>query len=281
MGPLQEYRLGAGRPSIVITAGIHGNEQTAIYAAELIYSLLQKETLLGEVCILPRCNPSAIRARERKAPEDGLDLNRSFPGAPDGSHTQRLAYEIWRQTEGFDYVLDLHCCGLYGTTYAMHYFKKFAFAKPLCKMLGVPHVVSSKGTRGQLYIESCEQRGQKGILIELPGGQPGGVIYEDAAEAIARQVLGYLRNLNILAGEKPAPVPIRYFDCRQPIRADRGGLVRPAAAPGDVVRQGDAVAYLDDQPVLAPSGGLIAGSPPLRYVCRGEDMLRLAPDLEE
>ena len=36
MGPLQEYRLGAGRPSIVITAGIHGNEQTAIYAAELI-----------------------------------------------------------------------------------------------------------------------------------------------------------------------------------------------------------------------------------------------------
>ena len=183
MGPLQEYRLGAGRPSIVITAGIHGNEQTAIYAAELIYSLLQKETLLGEVCILPRCNPSAIRARERKAPEDGLDLNRSFPGAPDGSHTQRLAYEIWRQTEGFDYVLDLHCCGLYGTTYAMHYFKKYAFAKPLCKMLGVPHVVSSKGTRGQLYIESCEQRGQKGILIELPGGQPGGVIYEDAAEA--------------------------------------------------------------------------------------------------
>ena len=105
-------------------------------------------------------------------------------------------------------MLDLHCCGLYGTTYAMHYFKKFAFAKPLCKMLGVPHVVSSKGTRGQLYIESCEQRGQKGILIELPGGQPGGVIYEDAAEAIARQVLGYLRNLNILAGEKPAPVPI-------------------------------------------------------------------------
>ena len=278
-GSLKAYHFGQGTPSLVITAGIHGNEQTGMYAAELIAQRLQQEEVLGRVSIYPLCNPTASKARERKAPEDHLDLNRIFPGDPHGSHSQQLASEIWRLTEGYDYVLDLHCCGLYGTTYTMHFFEKYAFADELCRALGVPHVVSSKGTRGQLYIESCERRGQKGLLVELPGGQPGGVIFEAAAKEIADRVMGYLRNLNILAGEKPGPQPVRYFGCRQSIQADRAGIARAAAAPGDIVRKGDLVAYLDEQPIYAPVDGLVVGATPLQFVFESDPILRIAPAL--
>ena len=114
---------------------------------------------------------------------------------------------------------------------------------------------------------------------ELPGGQPGGVIQEEAAHKIADRVIGYLRNLDILSGEKPGPQPVRYFACRQGIKAEQAGIARPAVSPGDVVQQGDVVAYLNEQPIRSPLTGLVVGAPPLRFVFEKDDILRIAPSL--
>ena len=37
---LKGYRIGDGHPSIVITGGIHGDEQTGSYTAELVWKKL-------------------------------------------------------------------------------------------------------------------------------------------------------------------------------------------------------------------------------------------------
>ena len=52
-----------GGPSLVITAALHGNEQTATRTARLVAQRLGQETLTGRVSILPVCNPTAFRAR--------------------------------------------------------------------------------------------------------------------------------------------------------------------------------------------------------------------------
>lgn len=272
---LKKYSIGSGSPSIVITAGIHGNEQTGMYTAELVWKRLRSETLLGSVTIYPMCNPTAAMARVRRAPEDDLDLNRTFPGCADGSYSQRLADHIWKLTEGYDYILDLHCCGLYGTTYSMHYNVKYSFADELCRMLGVKEVIASKGTRGQLYIEGCE-RGQKGILVELPGGQPSGVIDEAAAENMADNVIGYLKNIGIIEGEKHILDSVEYFESRSGIKATHDGVVKAVKHPGEYVKCGDVIAYFDDEAITAPSDGIIAGAAPMRIVFNGEDIVRFA-----
>lgn len=277
---LKKYCIGQGKPSIVITAGLHGNEQTGMYTAELVWKRLQGERVKGEICIYPMCNPTAARARQRRAPEDNMDLNRTFPGKEDGSYSERLARHIWNATAGYDYLLDLHCCGLYGMTYSMHYFKKYAFASELCRAIGVKNVISSKGTRGQLYIEACEQRAQKGLLVELPGGQPGGVIDEAAALEMADNVIAYLKNIGIIEGEKREENSFALFGMRTQLKAAHDGIARPVKTAGDIVKKDDVIAYLDNEPLLAPEDGIIAGAAPIRFVFEGDDVIRFAPSVE-
>lgn len=275
---LKGYRLGCGHPSIVITAGVHGDEQTGSYTAELVQKKLQDEVLLGQVVIYPICNPTAARARQRRAPQDALDLNRIFPGSRDGSYSHQLARHIWQATDGFDYLLDLHCCGLYGSTYAMHCYSYFDFAEELCRAIGVTTVIHSKGTRGQLYIEACEQRKQKGLLIELPGGQPGGVIDETAAEELAAQIVGYLKYLGIVDGSHMPSQDVRFCGClHKDATAICDGLCRPCVKPGSYVRAGSVIARIDNKEITVPFDAVVTCILPLRLVFAGDRIASFAP----
>ena len=275
---LKGYRIGDGHPSIVITGGIHGDEQTGSYTAELVWKKLQNETLLGEVVIYPVCNMSAAKTRQRRAPEDNLDLNRIFPGTPDGSYSQRLANRIWQVTEGFDYLLDLHCCGLYGSTYSMHCYSYYDFAEELCRAIGVKTVIHSKGTRGQLYIEACEERNQKGLLIEMPGGQPGGVINEAAAEELADQIIGYLKYIGIVGGSAGLSKEVCFCGCfDKEIKAPFDGICRPSVTPGTYVKEGEVIACINDFEFKAPYDAVITGMPPMRFIFEGDSVARYAP----
>lgn len=66
--------------------------------------------LAGSVLVLPILNVSGFRSRSVYVmPEDGRNLNRMFPGRPDGSYSERLAH--WLVTQVYpqaDAYLDLH-----------------------------------------------------------------------------------------------------------------------------------------------------------------------------
>ena len=65
--------------------------------------------LKGSIRVIPVTNPLAMQADKRNAPVDQLDLNRVFPGSPDGSYTERIAYTIVNEAlPNVDYVIDLH-----------------------------------------------------------------------------------------------------------------------------------------------------------------------------
>lgn len=40
------------------------------------------------------------------------------------------------------------------------------------------------------------------------------------------------------------------------------------------------IAYLDNEPLLAPEDGIIAGAAPIRFVFEGDDVIRFAPSVE-
>lgn len=280
---LQRYVVqGEGKgPSVVITGGVHGDEQTGTYAAMLVWEKLRSLEVLGSVAILPLCNVSAGRARKRGAAEDGLDLNRTFPGDAAGGYTERLAAYLWQLTAGYDYLLDLHCCGLYGSTYGMGWYSRHPWAKDLLRALCLDTVVHTKGTRGQLYIESAERRGQKAVLIELPGGQPGGVIDAPEAEKCAEGIINYLRCIGAVAGQARPWTATRFCGTfGESCDAPCDGLFRPIAAAGSFVAAGQAVGELNGQPVAAPCAGVATMVSPLRYAFKGSTLASVAPDRE-
>lgn len=77
-------------PTALIQAGIHGDEVCGVHALqELLEAGIRPDR--GRLLVVPVMNVPAYRARQRAAP-GGLDLNRSFPGAPHSAHREeRLA----------------------------------------------------------------------------------------------------------------------------------------------------------------------------------------------
>jgi hypothetical protein len=83
--PLYTFDAGDDGPTVIVQAGIHGDEIAGVHALQ---EMLEGGVALtrGRLLVIPIMNPPAYRARERAAP-GGLDLNRCFPG--DGGSPER------------------------------------------------------------------------------------------------------------------------------------------------------------------------------------------------
>lgn len=102
--------VGSDSPRMLITAGVHGDEGPwGGWAIRKMLEQIDITELKGSIRVIPVTNPLAMQADKRNAPVDQLDMNRVFPGSPDGSYTERIAYTIVNDAlPEVDYVIDLH-----------------------------------------------------------------------------------------------------------------------------------------------------------------------------
>ncbi|MBV9223580.1 MAG: succinylglutamate desuccinylase/aspartoacylase family protein [Acidobacteriaceae bacterium] len=99
--------------TVVITAGVHGDEYEGPAAVMELARQLTKANLFGTVVAIPVLNPPAFIAGTRTNPEDGLNLARCFPGKVDGKPTERLAAALFEQLgTKTNYLIDLHSGGV-------------------------------------------------------------------------------------------------------------------------------------------------------------------------
>mgnify|MGYP001309543308 CR=1 FL=1 len=86
------YTTGAeDGPTLVVTAGVHGDEYEGVEAIPEVYRKTDPKTLAGTMCMIPICNIPAYETITRSSTIDGLNLARVFPGDASGSITQRIA----------------------------------------------------------------------------------------------------------------------------------------------------------------------------------------------
>ncbi len=84
------HHSGVDGPRVMVLGGVHGNEPGGWLAAEDVASW---EVRRGAIIVLPRINWRSAAAFERTL--DGIgDLNRLYPGHPDGLPMARMAAEI-------------------------------------------------------------------------------------------------------------------------------------------------------------------------------------------
>ncbi|MCL2587262.1 MAG: succinylglutamate desuccinylase/aspartoacylase family protein [Firmicutes bacterium] len=101
------FDTGVTGARVAIIAGIHGNEPAGIYAAQEIvdnFNFFQ-----GQFLIMPIAHPRAYDLGLR-FPPGYSDLNRAFPGDPNGTLTQQIASVITEVMQDFnpDIIIDLH-----------------------------------------------------------------------------------------------------------------------------------------------------------------------------
>lgn len=273
-----QFGQEGAHPHILITAGIHGGEATGIWVAQQLLKWLAEKEVQGCITILPVANPAAFRKLTRTSPYDELDLNRIFPGEPEGSPSEVLARHIWEHAERADYIVDLHCCGIFGSDYTLALWQEFPFAKELAAKLDIPVIIQSGGTRNQLFVEACH-KGIPAVIIELAGGQfgsAGGILDRRSGEAGLTAVANLLIRLGLVAGEAPEP-RVQFYGKLQEVRSQKAALWSPAVAPGEAVTAGQPLGDLGGEPILAPATGVATSVRADSYVFPGYTLAMVAP----
>ncbi|MFZ5816827.1 MAG: succinylglutamate desuccinylase/aspartoacylase family protein [Bacillota bacterium] len=276
-----QFGVEGAHPHVLITAGIHGGEATGIWVARKLVEWLAGQEIKGAVTVLPVANPAAFRKLTRCSPYDELDLNRIFPGEPEGTPSMVLANLIWGHATQADYIVDLHCCGIFGSDYTLALWQEFAFARELAGKLDIPVVVQSGGTRNQLFVEACHL-GIPAVIIELAGGQfgsGGGLLDRQSGERGFIAVSNMLIRLGVVAGEAPEVSP-RFYGKLQEVRSLKAALWSPAVDPGTPITEGQTLGELDGEPVYSPASGVAISVRADSYVFPGHTVVSVAPVAE-
>src|SRR5919106_634352 len=109
--PICVIRNGAG-PTLYLGAGNHGDEYEGQIALSHLIRDLDPAKINGRLIVMPATNLPAAMAGARCSPLDGGNLNRSFPGDPDGTPTQQIAHFVENVLMPMcDGLVDMHSGG--------------------------------------------------------------------------------------------------------------------------------------------------------------------------
>jgi N-alpha-acetyl-L-2,4-diaminobutyrate deacetylase len=111
MIPIAVVKNGEG-PTALLTGANHGDEYEGPVALMDLARSLDPAQVSGRIIIVPAMNYPAFRAAKRTSPIDTGNLNRSFPGRPDGSVTEKIADYFARVLLPMaDIAVDIHAGG--------------------------------------------------------------------------------------------------------------------------------------------------------------------------
>ena len=93
--PITVAKNGEG-PTILFTGANHGDEYEGPIALFDLANNINSEDVQGRVIIIPGMNYPAFQAAKRTSPIDGGNMNRVFPGNPEGTITEKIADYFYR-----------------------------------------------------------------------------------------------------------------------------------------------------------------------------------------
>ena len=261
---------GRPGPTLGLVAGVHGDEYEGPEALRRFLGGLDPTQLRGAVVATPQANPPAFETGHRTGAIDRLDLNRAFPGRPDGFLTERIADLLVREVvTRADALIDLHGGGL---AYALAPYVGFdrspvpvgeaSFA--LAKAVGFGLLYGAAPFPNVLRLEAAK-RAIPAILVEA-GGE--GRLDLEVVAAVERGLRNLARHLLILDGE-PEDLPTTYRVMRAPaagefVHAPTGGFLLNQVRAGEEVETGQLLGRLVDPfgdelaRLEAPVAGVVA-----------------------
>lgn len=240
-------------PTALLTGGNHGDEYEGPAALYDLAATTDLSDVSGRIIILPALNMPAFESARRTSPLDGGNLNRVFPGRPDGSPTEKIAdYLATALLPLADVVLDFHSGGKtldflpFAACHRLDDPEQDAKCRAAMSAFGAPYsMVMIEMDPAGLYDTEAERQGKVFVTTELGGG---GTATPWTLGIARRGLRNVLRHAGILAGD-PEPAASEALmmpdDCF--VIAEDAGLAAFHAELGTVLSKGDPI--LDIWPI--------------------------------
>lgn len=241
--------VGGEGPTALLTGGNHGDEYEGPIALFDLAATIRAQDVTGRIIIVPAMNYPAFGAATRTSPIDHGNLNRSFPGRPDGTVTQKIADYFQRVLLPMaDIVVDFHSGGKtldflpYCAAHILPDKRQEAQSFDLVRAFGAPWSVKMLEIDAVgMYDTAAEEMGKIFVTTELGGG---GTATARTAIIAKRGLRNLLIAAGLLQGEVEAQ-PTQWLDMPDEdcfTFAEDGGLIEFLADLGDVIQAGQPVA---------------------------------------
>ncbi|MEQ9396035.1 succinylglutamate desuccinylase/aspartoacylase family protein [Haliea sp.] len=269
--PLIEIGSLRPGPHLCIMAGVHINEASSIQAATVLANLIETDHLRGSISIIPAVSTHNLyKYTLVTPPSEGRDLHWSYPGAPNGSFNDALAYSlVCEWAENANVLLDLHGGDM---------------DEQMTRYVVVQHTGDEALDKRIMDVAACFETELVVALAHESMGKPGrcctalgsigkvGLVAEagdfgmtDQASVKWHQngILAVARLLGMLDGESKRPARQISLDSYEWIEAPASGIIEKDFAPGDWVEAGMNIGTVRDfygrkkADIKAPQSGYI------------------------
>jgi len=230
-------------PVLCLTAAIHGDELNGIEMVRRILHELEPDELSGAVIGVPIVNLQGFRRGSRYLP-DRRDLNRYFPGNPEGSSAARIAYSLFEEIiRRCDVLVDLHTGSFFRTNLPqLRADLRYRRVREMTEGFGGMVVLHSEGAPGTLRRAATDA----GIpAVTLEAGEPLRLQSSKVSEGVdgvfaLLSATDMIRRIQLL---RP-PEPVFYESTW--VRADYGGILFSVVRLGQLVDSGDVLGTVTD-----------------------------------
>lgn len=281
-------------PVLALVAGVHGSEYAPIVALQRLPATIDPATLRGTLVMIHVANvPSFLGRAIYYTPGDGQNLNRVFPGRPDGTLSERIADVLTREVIArATHVADLH--GGDGNESLRPYAYWITTGDPavaqasraMALAFGLDRIVVDRDRptdpgASSFLANTAVLRGKPAITTET--GDRGRVD-EDMVARTLRGIAGLLRHLGMQDDGPPAGPEPRWAQRSEVLRAGATGLFFASVAKGDHVPAGAAIGRITDfhgetlEDIRAPFAGeilYVVETPP---ITTGEPLAMVASE---
>ena len=295
MIPLTVVKNDVG-PTVILTGANHGDEYEGPIALWWLSNELKSKDIRGRVIIVPAMNYPAFKAGKRTSSIDGGNMNRAFPGRPDGTITEIIADYFNRVLLPMaDYVVDIHSGGktLDFVPFACAHVLEDKHQQAQCiaamEAFNAPYsLMLLELDSAKMYDTAAEKMGKVFIGTELGGG---GSASATTVAIAKRGILNLLKHAGILSGqpERGPSISLVTPDHRSFVTSEHSGLLEMCVDLGSDVKNGEVIALVHDiertgtQPVeyKATIDGVLAGRHYPSLTQPGDNLAVIAIRVEE
>lgn len=299
--PIAVIKNGDGA-TVLLTGGMHGGEYEGPVALFKLMRELQPAQVQGCVIIMPAVNLPAVLAGERLSPIDHKDMNRVFPGRPNGTVTEVIAHYVQEaMLPRCDAVVDLHAGG-YSLELApyisMHYLddaQQMEATRAAMEAFQAPYAMIMEEFSGEGLLDyAVEGMGKIFLCAELGGAGRLEAHTLRLTEVGARNVL---KHFDILPGEietcqergLPAMKRMEIPDPEYYHIVAEAGIYESFLEVGDAVEEGESLGQVHfaqyplrpPQEVVAKRGGILMGRRGPGFVEVGDSVAVVARRVNE
>ena len=252
MIPITVVKRGEG-PTALLSGANHGDEYEGPISLFDLAGRLTAAEVTGRVIIVPAMNYPAFRAAKRTSPIDGGNMNRVFPGRPDGGVTEKIADYFQRVLLPMaDLVVDIHAGGKtlefvpFAAAHRLDDTDQQEKAMAAVEAFGAPYslMLLELDSLG-MYDTAAEEMGKIFVSTELGGGGSATALTAGIAK---RGVANVLKHAGIFSGAPEHGRSIRLDmpdgDCY--VMSETAGLIEYCVELGDTVCAGDVLARIHD-----------------------------------